>query len=66
MKDMFTSDGSQEPSDHLYKLEARCSLFKLSGISHANVKNFFYVSLQGEAKQWYHSLITLKVLIGNI
>jgi hypothetical protein len=38
MKDPFTGDGSQGPSDHLYKLEARCSMFTLSGISHDDVK----------------------------
>jgi hypothetical protein len=57
MKDPFTGDGSQGPSDHLRKLEARCSLFKQSGISHDDVKKkLFYVCFQGEAKEWYHSL----------
>jgi hypothetical protein len=54
MKDPFTSDEIQGPSN---KLEASCSIFKLSGISHDDVKKkLFYVSLQGEAKKWYHSL----------
>jgi hypothetical protein len=55
IKDPFTGEGSQGPSDHLYKLEARCSLFKLSGIFHDDVKKN-YVPLEDEAKKWYHSL----------
>jgi hypothetical protein len=35
MKDPFTSDEIQGPSN---KLEASCSIFKLSGISHDDVK----------------------------
>jgi hypothetical protein len=56
-KDPFTRDESQAPSNHLYKLEARFSLFKLLGISHDDVKKkLFYVCLKGDAKQWFHSL----------
>jgi hypothetical protein len=56
MMDPFNVDESQEPYDHLYNLEPRCSLFKLSGISHDNVEKLFYVFLKGDAQQWSHSL----------
>ena len=57
MRNQFSGDGSIGPSDHLYMIEARCSLFKLSGISQDDVKKkLFYVSLKGEARNWYHSL----------
>jgi hypothetical protein len=45
LKVPFTSDASQGPSDHLYKLEARCSLLKLSGISHDNIMKKLFTCL---------------------
>jgi hypothetical protein len=57
MREPFTGDGSMAPSDHLYSIEARYSLFKLSGISQDEAKKkLLYVSLKGEARNWYHSL----------
>ena len=67
MREQFLGDGSIGPSDNLYLIEARCSLFKLSGISQDEVKKkLFYVSLKGEARNWYHSLKHIDKLDWNI
>ena len=48
MKNPFAGDGNKTPSEHLQMIEERCSLFKLSGISHDEVKSkLFCVSLKG-------------------
>jgi hypothetical protein len=57
MKDTFLGDGSKTALDHLYMIEERCSLFKLSGIPQEEVKRkLLYLSLSGDARQWFRSL----------
>jgi hypothetical protein len=56
MKGQFLGNGSVGPSNHLFKIEWRCTLFKLSCISQEVNKKIFYVSLNCEARNWYYSL----------
>ena len=57
MSNPFSGVESKTPSDHLQMIEERCSLFKLSGIDHEEVKRrLFYLSLIGDARVWILSL----------
>lgn len=38
MSSPFVGDGSKTPSEHLQMIEKRCSLFKIVGIKHEEVK----------------------------
>ena len=50
MKLTFIGDKSQTAMGHLHTIEDLCSLFKLSGIHHDEVKRkLLYLSLSGDA-----------------
>jgi hypothetical protein len=53
----FVGDGSQIAMGHLHVIEDLCSLFKLAGIPHDEVKRkLLYLSLSGNARIWFRSL----------
>ena len=53
----FAGDRSQTAMGHLYDIEDLCSLFKLTGIHENEVRRkLLYMSLTGNAHEWYRSL----------
>ena len=57
MKNPFTGDGTKSAREHMEIIEEICGLFRLPGISEDQVKRkLLYLSLSGNARDWYMSL----------
>jgi hypothetical protein len=57
MKLKFSGDKSQTAIGHLHTIDDLCSLFKLYGIHHDEMKRkLLYLSISGNARIWFRSL----------
>jgi hypothetical protein len=67
MKLTFTRNMSQTAMGHLHVIEDLCSLFKLAGIHHDDVKKKLqYLFISGDSRIWFRSLNENVILIGNV